>query len=249
MPHQNRRQQLNASGIGDLRTSLRTAVAMDLAATELPFERRAAMPIGDRGADNTAIPMPIGLSGNLQPGLAARIVIEPPQGGDAAHAAGGAIARVVATDGAAHAANDDGDVAHAANDDGDEVLAGGGGTAARGSARAPAAHHHRIAMSAEERKRRNTAATQERRVRQRQLVAAAAATAAENGQLTNEQQRALEVRDRNRVREKARGHRERDWSRAKRPNRRRRTTPTAEADDDEGEELAVAAAAIVLLAG
>ena len=168
-------QQLDASGIGALRTSLRTPVLMDLAATELPFERRAAMPIGDHGANNTAIPMPIGLSGNLHPGLAARVVMEPPQGGDAARAADGAVARAAAADGDGDAARAAGGTAHAADadDDGDEVLAGGlgadgdGRAAAGGSARAPTARS-RTAMPADERKRRRAAAEQARRVRLRQ---------------------------------------------------------------------------------
>ena len=113
-------QQLDASGIGALRTSLRTPVLMDLAATELPFERRAAMPIGDHGANNTAIPMPIGLSGNLHPGLAARVVMEPPQGGDAARAADGAVARAAAADGDGDAVRAAGGTAHAADADDDD---------------------------------------------------------------------------------------------------------------------------------
>ena len=236
-------QQLNASGIGDLRTSLRTAVAMDLAATELPFERRAAMPIGDRGADNTAIPMPIGLSGNLQPGLAARVVIEPPQGGDAARAADGAVARAATADGdgdgdAARAA---GSAAHAADDDGDEVLAGGlgadgdGRAAAGGSVRAPTVRS-RTAMSADERKRRNTVTQKARRVRRRELATAAESARAQHAPLTDSQQRALEVRDRELARDRARDY-----------TGKRRRIATAN-DSEEREELAVAAAMIARLA-
>ena len=207
-------QQLNASGIGDLRTSLRTAVAMDLAATEQPFERRAAMPTGDRGADNTAIPMPIGLSGNLQPGLAARVVIEPPQGGDAARAADGAVVRAVATDGAGDTARAAGGAA--ADDDGGEVLAGGlggdldGRAAAGGSARAPTSRP-RAAMSADERKRRRAVTQQAWRVRQRELATTGETARAQDGPLTDEQQRALEVRDRDRSRDRARDRRARQW--------------------------------------
>ena len=236
-------QQPNASGIGDLRTSLRTAVAMDLAATELPFERRVAMPIGDRGADNTAIPMPIGLSGNLQPGLAARVVIEPPQGGDVARAADGAVVRAVATDGAGDTTRAVGGAT--ADDDGDEVLAGGLGgdldrrAAAGGSARALTVRP-RATMSADERKRRRAVTQQARRVRQRELATAAETARAQYGPLTGEQQRALEVRDRDRLRGRARG------SGGHRRTKRRRTTTANE--NEEAEELAVAAAAIVRLA-
>ena len=223
-------QQLDASGIGDLRTSLRTPVAMDLAATELPFERRAAMPIGDRGANNTAIPMPIGLSGNLFPGIAARVVTEPPQGGDAARAADGAVARAAAADG-------DSDTARAADDDSDEVLAGGlgadgdGRAAAGGSTRAPTARS-RTTMPADERKRRRAAAEQARRVRSRQLIGAAEAAAAQDGPLTDEQRRVLDGRDRERARRRA----------------KRRRTATENDDRDDREELAVAAAVIAHLA-
>ena len=223
-------QQLDASGIGDLRTSLRTPVAMDLAATELPFERRAAMPIGDRGANNTAIPMPIGLSGNLFPGIAARVVTEPPQGGDAARATDGAVARAAAADG-------NSDAARAANDDSDEVLAGGlgadgdGRAAAGGSTRAPTARS-RTAMPADERKRRRAAAEQARRLRSRQLIGAAEAAAAQDGPLTDEQRRVLDGRDRERARCRA----------------KRRRTATENDDCGDREELAVAAAVIAHLA-
>jgi len=201
-------QQLDASGIGALRTSLRTPVLIDLAATELPFERRAAMPIGDHGANNTAIPMPIGLSGNLHPGLAARVVMEPPQGGDAARAADGAVARAAAADGDGDAVRAAGGTAHAADadDDDDEVLAGGlgadgdGRAAAGGSASAPTARSH-TAMPADERKRRRAAAEQARRVRLRQAVSAAETAVAQNEPLTDEQQRVLGARDRKRSRE------------------------------------------------
>ena len=216
---------------------------MELAATELPFERRAAMPIGDCGANNTAIPMPIGLSGNLHPGIAARVVMEPPQGDDAARAADGAVARAAAADGdgdgvTARAA---GSTAHAADDDGDEVLAGGlgadgdGRAAAGGSVRAPTVRS-RTAMSADERKRRNTVTQKARRVRRRELATAAESARAQHAPLTDNQQRALEVRDRELARDRARDY-----------TGKRRRIATAN-NSEEREELAVAAATIARLA-
>ena len=93
-------------------------------------------------------------------------------------------------------------------------------------------------MSADERKRRRGVTQQARRVRQRELSAAAETARTQDGLLTDEQQRALEARNRKQVRD---GTRDRTGGRTK----RRRTTTANE--NEEAEEPAVAAAAIVHL--
>ena len=228
-------------------TTTRVAeIVTTIAQSEGAMQQLNASGIYRRPPHDTAIPMPIGLYGNLQPGLAARVVAEPPQSGDAARASVSAVARAAATDGAGDAARAAGGAARAADND-DAMLAGGLGadgdtqTAVGGLARRPYRAACRTAMSADERKRRNTAAAQARRKRQRQLVATAETARADDRQLTLDQQRALEACER----EQARG-RARDWSRANanRPKRPR----TAANDGEEGEDLAAAAAAIVSLA-
>ena len=197
---------------------------------------RDAPPLPPPPFSHPAIPMAVAPSGDLQLGLAARVVIKSPQGDDAARAADDAIARPAAADGDGDAARD---TSHTT--DGDEVLPGGLGAdgdtqaAAGGSARAPTARR-RTAVSDDDRKRRRLVAQQARRVRQRELAAAAETTRAQGGPLTYEQQRALDVRERERLRDRAR-----DWS-GGRAKRRRTTTATDE--NEECDALAVAAAVI-----
>ena len=193
--------------------------------------------------------MPIGLSGNLHPGIAACVRRD----GAAARSrsADGAVARAAAADGdAARAA---GGAARAADDDGDELLAGRlgadahGRAATGGSARAPTARS-RTRMPVDERKRRRAAAPQAWRVRRRELTDAAEAAAAQDGPLADEQWRALDGRDCEQAKGRARGGaRDRTGDRATGLAVARSAAGPVN-DSEEREELAVAAAVITRLA-